>query len=109
MKKARTLLDRLLSGVKYGKKELTFDVEGYSPEQVSRISKAAKSKGLNVSGTNRWLLIRDLKPKPVKKFTAKEIAGIKRRAEASAARDMRAALKTPEMIALRKAKPELFR
>jgi len=55
-----TLLDRLLARVTARKSELTFDVEGYTPEQVERVIAAARAKGLNVSGTSRWLLVRDL-------------------------------------------------
>lgn len=63
MRKARktTVLDQLLDRVKYGKSELTLDVDGYSAKQVSRVRSVAKARGLNVSGTNRWILIRDLK------------------------------------------------
>ena len=55
-----TTLDRILDRVKHGKSEVTIDVEGYAPEQVDQIITAATSRGFHVSGTRRWLLIRDL-------------------------------------------------
>jgi hypothetical protein len=49
-KEQRTVLDQILSKVKYGKSEVTLDVEGYTSKQISRIKTAAKSRNLNVSG-----------------------------------------------------------
>jgi hypothetical protein len=57
-----TLLDRILDSVKPGKSEVTIDVDGYTKEQINQITVEAKSRGLHVSGTHRWLLIRDLRP-----------------------------------------------
>lgn len=61
-------LDRLLDRVQAGKSEVTIDAEGYTPAQVERIKAAARARGLNVSGTGRWLLIRDLRDMNQKQF-----------------------------------------
>ncbi len=55
-----TKLDLILNQVKKGMREVTFDTEGYTNAQIKQIKAAAKSRGLNVAGTNRWLLVRDL-------------------------------------------------
>lgn len=54
----KTLLDKILDSVS-PQHEVTIDAEGYSQEDVDRIYRAAKARGLNVGGTNRWILIRD--------------------------------------------------
>ena len=38
--------------------EVTIDADGYTQAQVDRIIVTARARGLHVSGTNRWLLIR---------------------------------------------------
>lgn len=60
-KKSLTKLDLLLDQVEAGKRELTIDADKYTTEQKDRIVAAAKSRGLHISGTDRWLLIRDLR------------------------------------------------
>lgn len=55
-----TRLDMVLDQVKCGKREVTFDVEGYTRAQKERIRTTAKARGLHVSGTDRWILVRDL-------------------------------------------------
>jgi hypothetical protein len=55
------LLDTLLDSVKPRESELTLDVFGYSPEDRARIVAAARGRGLSAAGTDRWLLIRDLR------------------------------------------------
>jgi hypothetical protein len=57
----RTQLDVVLDLVEARRREVTIDADGYAPEQVARIVAAARSRGLSVSGTSRWLLIRDLR------------------------------------------------
>jgi len=57
---AKTKLDAVLDTVKCGKREVTFDVDGHTKTQVARIRAAAKARGLHASGTNRWILVRDL-------------------------------------------------
>jgi hypothetical protein len=56
-----TRLDQVLDQVQPGKREVTLDVEGYTPEERERVIAAARARGLHVSGTRRWLLIRDLR------------------------------------------------
>ncbi|OHD23643.1 MAG: hypothetical protein A2Y38_01440 [Spirochaetes bacterium GWB1_59_5] len=56
----KTRLDLMLDQVKCGKREITFDVDGYTKKQVARVRAAAKARGLHISGTNRWILVRDL-------------------------------------------------
>jgi hypothetical protein len=60
---AKSRLDLILDRVKPREHEVTIDAAGYTPEQVDRIYAAAKARGLHVSGTRRWILIRDLRPK----------------------------------------------
>lgn len=57
---AKTKLDLILDKVKCGEREVTFDVEGYTKSQVERVRAVAKARGLHASGTNRWILVRDL-------------------------------------------------
>ncbi len=57
---AKTKLDLMLDRVKCGEREVTFDVDGYTKKQVERVRAAARARGLHVSGTNRWVLVRDL-------------------------------------------------
>lgn len=57
---AKTRLDLILDKVKCGEREVTFDLYGYTADQVARVRKAARERGLNVSGTERWVLVRDL-------------------------------------------------
>lgn len=56
----KTRLDLLLDKVKCGKHEVTLDAEGYTKAQAERVRAAAKARGLNVSSTSRWILVRDL-------------------------------------------------
>jgi len=58
---AKSRLDVLLDSVKPREHEVTIDADGYTPKQVDRIYAAAKARGLHVSGTRRWILIRDLR------------------------------------------------
>ena len=55
---ARALVDR----VEYGRRELTIDAAELTPQQVSAIREYAESRGLDVSGTSRWILVRRLTP-----------------------------------------------
>ncbi len=57
---AKTRLDLILDKVKCGEHEVTLDVDGYTKKQVERVRAAARARGLHVSGTNRWILVRDL-------------------------------------------------
>ncbi len=57
----KTRLDLLLDSVKPGEHAVTIDAAGYTSAQVDRIIAAARARGLHVSGTHRWLLIRDLR------------------------------------------------
>ena len=57
----KTKLDLLLDAVVARKRELTFDLEGYTPAQRQAVEDAATSRGLSVSGDARWLLVRDLR------------------------------------------------
>lgn len=59
--RAKTRLDLLLDSVKPRENEVTIDVHGYTRDQIARITAAAQARGLHVSGTRRWLLIRDLR------------------------------------------------
>lgn len=56
----KTRLDLMLDQVKCGKREITFDLEGFTKAQAERVRAAAKARGLHVSGTRRWVLVRDL-------------------------------------------------
>jgi hypothetical protein len=56
-----TKLDLILDRVKARQSEVTLDADEYTAEQVNRIVVAAKARGFNVSGTHRWILIRDLR------------------------------------------------
>lgn len=57
---AKTRLDLILDKVKCGKREVTFDLYGYTGEQAARVRRAARARGFHVSGTERWILVRDL-------------------------------------------------
>ena len=56
----KTKLDRILDTVKCGKREVTLDLDGFTKAQVDRVYAAARARGLNASGTRRWVLVRDL-------------------------------------------------
>ena len=56
----RTKLDMILNQVKCGKREVTFDLADYTKAQAARVRAVAKARGLHVSGTSRWVLVRDL-------------------------------------------------
>lgn len=43
------------------KRELTIDAQDSDPDLIARIVKTAKAMGFNVAGTDRWILIRDLR------------------------------------------------
>lgn len=55
-----TNLDLILDKVKCGEREVTFDVDGYTKEQAERVRATARTRGLHVSGTSRWILVRRL-------------------------------------------------
>ncbi len=57
---ARVLLDR----VEYGKQELTIDAIEMTAEQIASLRQEAAARGLQVSGTRRWLLVRQLTKTP---------------------------------------------
>jgi len=57
-----SLLEQLLNQVKARESEVTIDAEDCTPERIDQIKTAAKARGFHVSGTDRWLLIRDLSP-----------------------------------------------
>lgn len=57
----RTKLDMILDKVKPRECEVTLDVDGYSQEQIERVKSTAEARGLHVSGSGQWLLIRDLR------------------------------------------------
>jgi hypothetical protein len=57
---AKTKLDLILDRVKCGEREVTFDVAGYTKKQTERVRAVARARGFNVSGTHRWILVRDL-------------------------------------------------
>jgi hypothetical protein len=59
-------LDLYLDEVKRGELEITFDVAGYSVPQIDCLKLAAQARGLHVSGSARWILVRDLRE--VRKF-----------------------------------------
>jgi hypothetical protein len=56
----KTKLDLILDKVKCGKHEVTLDLDGYTAAQMKRVRAAAVARGLHVSGTRRWMLVRDL-------------------------------------------------
>jgi hypothetical protein len=58
--RTNTRLDRILDYVKKSQTEVTIDADGYQPDHVDQIYAVARSRGLHVSGTHRWILIRDL-------------------------------------------------
>ena len=58
---AKTKLDLLLDAVKPGQREITFDLEGYTPEQISKVERAAKNRGLDAAFDGRHMLVRDLR------------------------------------------------
>jgi hypothetical protein len=51
----------ILDKVKPRECEVTLDVDGYSQEQIERVKSTAEARGLHVSGSGQWLLIRDLR------------------------------------------------
>lgn len=57
---AKTRLDLMLDKVKCGQREITFDAEDLSKKQAEHVCATARARGLNVSGTSRWILVRDL-------------------------------------------------
>jgi hypothetical protein len=60
-RRRETRLDQILDQVKARRREVTIDAEGYTPAQIDRIYDAARARGLDASGTNRFILIRDLR------------------------------------------------
>jgi hypothetical protein len=62
--KYRALVDALLVRVQFGKNELTVDAEEMPPEAVDALRAEAKARGMHVSGTRRWILIRMLEGRP---------------------------------------------
>lgn len=66
----KTRLDLLLDTVRYAERELTIDVEGYTAEDKRMVEVAALSRGFDVAGDGRHLLIRELTPQ-----TAGEVSG----------------------------------
>ena len=60
MAKRKTRLDLMLDQVKCGKREITFDAENLTRAQVDHVYRRAKARGLDASGTHRWILVRDL-------------------------------------------------
>ncbi len=57
---SKTKLDLILDKVQRGVREVTFDAEGYTKQQLQRLVSTAKNRGLHVSGTKRWILVRSL-------------------------------------------------
>jgi hypothetical protein len=55
-----TLLDKILERVKTGSAEITFDAVDWDASTRARVIEAAETMGLNVSGTDRWILVRAL-------------------------------------------------
>jgi hypothetical protein len=57
-----TLLDKILEQVKTrpGRTEITFDAVDWDATTRDRVIEAAKARGLHVSGTDRWILVRAL-------------------------------------------------
>ena len=53
-------LDQILDRVECDKFEITIDAENLSSDQVDNVVAIANRKGLHVSGTRRWLLVRRL-------------------------------------------------
>jgi len=53
-------LEKMLDGVKYAERELTLDVADLTPVQIEQIKTECDARGLHVSGTHRWLLVRAL-------------------------------------------------
>ncbi len=56
-----TRLERILDTVRPCETEVTLDVSECSPAHREAILAVAALRGLHVSGTSRWLLIRDLR------------------------------------------------
>ncbi len=55
------MLEQFLRTVRRGERELTLDAADLSAEQRQLVVDTAKALGLNVAGTRRWLLIRELR------------------------------------------------
>lgn len=70
---ARTRLDALLDRVT-PRHEVTIDADGYTKTQIARIYAAARARGLHVSGTHRWILIR-VKPQASRRRYANSRVG----------------------------------
>jgi len=77
---SKTRLDRMLDTVVARKSELTLDVSELTAAERARVKDVAEARGLHVSGTNHWFLIRDLRvsgldglgsPADVKHFSIK--------------------------------------
>lgn len=60
-KNPKTKLELILDQVVAGKREVTFDVHGYTEEQKKRIIDAAHERGLHASGGGDHILVRDLR------------------------------------------------
>jgi hypothetical protein len=60
MSKYSALVDALLVRVQHGKSELTVDAEEMAPEAIDALKSEATARGMHVSGTRRWILIRKL-------------------------------------------------
>ncbi len=58
------MLDRILDLVKPRKREVNFDTEGYTRDQVDRLIATAQARGLHAAYDGRFVLVRDLRGKP---------------------------------------------
>jgi hypothetical protein len=55
-----TTLDKILDRVKQAEHEVTFDAAEWDASMRARVIEAARARGLHVSGTYRWILVRAL-------------------------------------------------
>lgn len=56
----KTKLDLMLDQVEAGKREITFDTDGYSEAQRDRIIQTAEARGLHAASDGRFILVRNL-------------------------------------------------
>ena len=63
----KTKLDLMLDQVKYGKREITFDVRDWNKSDVDRLISMAETRGLDAASDGKHVLVRDLRGKNKRK------------------------------------------
>lgn len=63
VKNPKTKLDLMLDQFVSGKREITFDTDGWKREHVDRLIAIARDRGLDAASDGRFVLVRDLRKK----------------------------------------------